>query len=981
MKRKPNLKNFIFLAIILISCLTFFKDYYISYKYSCIENDTDIDKLNTDWKVEELKMSDDTVVTGLWNITVGSVFYSHPVLGDVDNDDRLEVIVGNANTVSAYNGENGSHIWTYTMDPYPMEPYPALGDVDGDNKLEVVVGCKDGQIYTLNGEDGSKLWNYSTEDDIVSSPALGDVDDDGKLEVVFGSLDDNIYVLNGEDGSKLWNLTTGNDIISSPAIGDVDGDGKLEVVVGSLDDTLYVLNGENGSEDWKFSPGGVFVGIRSSPALGDVDGDNKLEVIVPTWEGIVFALNGEDGSQEWNYTTGYRMYTSPALGDMDGDDKLEVILSIPKWGLNKGSINVLNGEDGSLEWMRSIGPMDSSPALGDMDGDDRLEVIIGDSQAFWFLNGEDGSTSWVSIAYDMVDYPALGDLDDDGYLEVVEASGYLYVLKPSPSGQRIYWQGLSGDIEFSRNKNQKLSDYDYDMLSNYSESIFGTETDDSDSDNDGYSDGIEIFEKTDPLDQYDYPSGPINNPPSVPTNPSPSDGDTDVDLDPKLSVDVYDPDGDWLDIYFIDDSDDSVIGIDHGVASGERAEYTWFNLSEGNTYKWFTIAYDGEYGTPSAVWNFTINYAPDTPINPHPLDLATGIELNPTLSVEVTDLNGDPMDVVFYDASDDSVIGIDYGVLSGGLASITWSGLSPATKYEWYVVAYDVPEYQWDGHGIRSSTWSFTTNIPPIYYNRFPYDGCIFGSQPWLDLNVTDFDGDSMNISFYDASDDSLINIVNDVPSGGEACISWDNRSKGVFYDWYVKIDDGVNIVTTEIWTLVLPEEVDIDETDGICEFSVNDNMDDFEIDISLSVLDETNLKFIAVDTNPCGIPLEDGRCYIVVELSDDNNLDGNLQITVKYDTEKYAGIKFWYYNESIFCWEELKYIDLGNGLIQISMDHTSIFGISEATSLPPDDNGGGGSTGGESAIPSYNSILIIGLVSIISSIIIKKSRKLIKTV
>jgi hypothetical protein len=76
------------------------------------------------------------------------------------------------------------------------------------------------------------------------------------------------------------------------------------------------------------------------------------------------------------------------------------------------------------------------------------------------------------------------------------------------------------------------------------------------------------------------------------------------------------------------------------------------------------------------------------------------------------------MDVTFYDASDSSVIGTDLGVLSGGTASTTWSGLSYSTTYSWYAIANDGID------STQSATWSFTTQTgptPTTYSEDFEY--------------------------------------------------------------------------------------------------------------------------------------------------------------------------------------------------------------------------------------------------------------------
>ena len=99
-----------------------------------------------------------------------------------------------------------------------------------------------------------------------------------------------------------------------------------------------------------------------------------------------------------------------------------------------------------------------------------------------------------------------------------------------------------------------------------------------------------------------------------------------------------------------------------------------------------------------------ISNQPNSPINPKPTDGATGINTNPTLSVDVTDPDGDSMDVTFYNAGSDSVIGIDSGVSNGSTASITWSGRSNSKTYSWYAIANDGSL-----DSPKSKTWSFTT--------------------------------------------------------------------------------------------------------------------------------------------------------------------------------------------------------------------------------------------------------------------------------
>ncbi|MFO8020238.1 MAG: hypothetical protein R6U96_16560, partial [Promethearchaeia archaeon] len=52
-------------------------------------------------------------------------------------------------------------------------------------------------------------------------------------------------------------------------------------------------------------------------------------------------------------------------------------------------------------------------------------------------------------------------------------------------------------------------------------------------------------------------------------------------------------------------SDDSLIGTDSGVTSGERASITWSDLSNNTQYEWYAVADDGTEIAQSETWSFT----------------------------------------------------------------------------------------------------------------------------------------------------------------------------------------------------------------------------------------------------------------------------------------------------------------------------------------------------------------------------------------
>jgi photosystem II stability/assembly factor-like uncharacterized protein len=364
-----------------------------------------------------------------------------------------------------------------------------------------------------------------------------------------------------------------------------------------------------------------------------------------------------------------------------------------------------------------------------------------------------------------------------------------------------------------------------------------------------------------------------NTPPDEPINPIPSDGQTNINLDATLSVLVSDPNSDTMTISFYDASDDSLIGTDNNVISGERAYIIWNNLNSSTTYNWYTIADDGEDNTQSSTWSFTTtgaNQAPNEPTDPMPSNNAVEVELNPTLSVKVIDANLDTMIVNFYDASDASLIGTDYGVVSGDTAYVNWSDLFPETTYNWYAEASD-GEYT-----TQSDTWSFTTccanQAPENPINPIPENNANgIGINPTLSVEVNDPDGDFLTISFYNADDDSLIGIEEDVLSGNRAHVIWPNLTPSTSYNWYATSDDGENTTQSDTWSFTTDSvnEPPIEPDDplpnnGNTNVGVNPtlsvNVNDPDADsMTISFYDASDDSLIGIDDDV----INGGRAYI----------------------------------------------------------------------------------------------------------------------
>ncbi|UCC79202.1 MAG: hypothetical protein JSW64_13140 [Candidatus Zixiibacteriota bacterium] len=97
-------------------------------------------------------------------------------------------------------------------------------------------------------------------------------------------------------------------------------------------------------------------------------------------------------------------------------------------------------------------------------------------------------------------------------------------------------------------------------------------------------------------------SGPANNPPAAPSNPSPAHGATDQSTTVQLSWSCSDPDGDDLtyDIYFGTSATPPLVQSNQTATT-----YNPGTLQPGTTYYWQIIADDGTDQTEGSIWSFS----------------------------------------------------------------------------------------------------------------------------------------------------------------------------------------------------------------------------------------------------------------------------------------------------------------------------------------------------------------------------------------
>ena len=222
-----------------------------------------------------------------------------------------------------------------------------------------------------------------------------------------------------------------------------------------------------------------------------------------------------------------------------------------------------------------------------------------------------------------------------------------------------------------------------------------------------------------------YPlMAPWNHPPFQPIDPNPINGSTNIPTNPELSVFVFDPDGQPMDVSFYNAVTHQLIDTDVGVASSTRASVTWSGLQNQTVYHWYAVADDGTQSNQSETWSFTtgnsgMNHPPETPTITGP---PSG-KINHKYEYSVVSTDSDGNKISYY---------IDWGDnTSDGWIGPYDSNHEITVNHTWVKAGtYTIKVKANDTYGAESDWGELTVTMPCLYIlpsfwervsERFPY--------------------------------------------------------------------------------------------------------------------------------------------------------------------------------------------------------------------------------------------------------------------
>ncbi|MCL6465436.1 MAG: T9SS type A sorting domain-containing protein [candidate division WOR-3 bacterium] len=339
-----------------------------------------------------------------WPRTFSGMGQYAAAVGDIDRDGEYEIAIctrgmtsGGAVYVFAENGTVKAG-WPFTgLVHGNFADSPTLADIDNDDTLEIIVGERDwpiGHLHVLrhNGVEQPGAWPCSLSHVPALGAAVGDINLDGEQEIVYASYNA-LYVLH-PDGTALpgWPLTNpngGSFSYQSPALADVDNDDTLEIVIayhGSPSGTAIFRHDGTQVNGWPYTlPRWTYC----PPTVADLYRNDDLKVLCGLsgiMSGAAAVLYGfdDDGSVLNGFPVvqpnGDAAEGNITVADVDGDGDMEILFTS----------NLMSTAD-TLGYLYAV-HHDGTPVAGfplrpygwtylngatvaDVDGDDSLDIV------------------------------------------------------------------------------------------------------------------------------------------------------------------------------------------------------------------------------------------------------------------------------------------------------------------------------------------------------------------------------------------------------------------------------------------------------------------------------------------------------------------------------------------------------------------------------------------------------------------------------
>jgi hypothetical protein len=232
------------------------------------------------------------------------------------------------------------------------------------------------------------------------------------------------------------------------------------------------------------------------------------------------------------------------------------------------------------------------------------------------------------------------------------------------------------------------------------------------------------------------------------------------------------------------------------TSTGTTANVALSGLSLGTTYYWQIRSVNGTGttyadGSSTAFWSFTTGNVPGSFSKASPLNAATNVSTNPTLSWGTS--TGATSYEYCYDTSNDNAC--SSWTSTGTTANVALSGLSLGTTYYWQIRSINGTGTTY-ADGSSTAFWSFTTgNVPGSFSKASPLNAATnISTNPTLSWGTSS--GATSYEYCYDSTNDNACSSW--TSTGTSANVALSGLSLGTTYYWQIRSVNGTGTTYAE---------------------------------------------------------------------------------------------------------------------------------------------------------------------------------------
>jgi hypothetical protein len=408
---------------------------------------------------------------------------AQPFVGDIDGDEKSEVVTSNKTTSGTYTHSNKILIFdnelklkksisTPSMYSNSATPIVLLRLKPTDTHALIIIATdgedKDNNLkYKLQAykSDGTLVWtsNASIFNDKTTSVkdasislVAGDINNDGIPDILAGD-----RIFNASNGKLVASLLVGGrgyrflntqNPMYMPALADMNNDGRLEVVTGNTVYKVTINDPDDASKNTVVilsQATGVDDGFVS---VADIDRNGQLDVVM--------IKNGNESSTGfpiltvWNGATG-NIIAGPAspsvkagggsrvfIGNVDEDAHPELFFSyinqLVRFDYDGNAVNVKDRLKQTWNVKTSDASGGTTLSMFDFDQDGKAELVYRDMTDLRIIEGTDGSNRKTFPCFSAThsEYPIVVDFNRDGHADILVSGA---VKDQTYADVRLYW--------------------------------------------------------------------------------------------------------------------------------------------------------------------------------------------------------------------------------------------------------------------------------------------------------------------------------------------------------------------------------------------------------------------------------------------------------------------------------------------------------------------------------------------------------------